>query len=298
MAITTVQRKVLINILRASARREILPRYRKLADGSVQSKSSPSDLVTIADKMSEQHIKNAIFENFSDMEVIGEEAVAENPSLLARIGLADKIAIIDPIDGTWNYAKGLPLFGVILAVVEHSQTTFGALYDPVMDDVMFAHRGEGAFFQVADTTPKPIQIGSANPLSLSSGFLPLFLFDNELQKELQKELSRFARVLSFRCSSHEYRLMSEGAVDFLISGFLKPWDHAAGELIYREAGGYAAMLPDMKAYSPTMTNGQLLLAPDKATWLELREVFDCLSGNDRTEQLIPQKIQTLEKGND
>lgn len=263
----------LVQILRDTAREEILPRYRRLSADSIRSKTTPTDLVTIADQRAEALIHKRVLDLMRGAEVVGEEAVSEDETLLKRIGEAETVVIVDPIDGTWNYAKGLPLFGVILAVVELGRTTFGVLYDPVMDDWIFAHDGQGAYYKSGDGRANRIGVRQAGDLQGMTGFLPLFLFSEKEQRVLASKLHEFDRVLSLRCSCHEYRLLAEGSADFGLSGMLKPWDHAAGELIYREAGGYAAMLDDGARYSPTMTAGQLLLAPDQKSWNALREHF-------------------------
>lgn len=263
----------LIDILRKAARSEIMPRYRRLDDDAIATKTSASDLVTIADQRAEAQIGTAIAKLIPGITIVGEEAVADQPTLVDQIGQADKVAIIDPVDGTWNYANGLPLFGVILAIVEQGKTTFGVLYDPVMDDWIYAHAGQGAIYAASDGTQNRLGASAGRDVSELTGFVPMALFSQSQRTGMTRALAPFARTSSLRCSCHEYRLMAEGRVDFALSGLLKPWDHAAGELIFREAGGHAAMLSDGSAYAPSMTDGHLMLAPDEATWLKLRDAF-------------------------
>lgn len=269
----------LIQILRDTAAAEIMPRYRRLSPDSIKTKTTPTDLVTIADECAETKIREEIVKLMPGVAVVGEEAVTEDAAILDRIRDTEVVAIIDPIDGTWNYANGLPVFGIILAIVEHGKTSFGVLYDPVMDDWIYAHEGEGAHYLAADDYGCKIQVSKAKKINEMTGFLPLFLFDKRQQSLLSRKLNLFDRVLSLRCSCHEYRLLSEGSTDFYLTGSLKPWDHAAGELIYREAGGYSGLMADGAPYSPNETSGQLLLAPTEASWNKLHEQFkDIFSG--------------------
>ena len=269
--ISDQQKRRIVGIVRAAAREEILPRFRALSSGDVATKSSDSDLVTIADKAAEKRITEEVARLLPEALVVGEEAVAEDDGLLGRLGDADLSVIIDPIDGTWNYANNLPLFGVMLAVVAGGETVFGLLYDPMSDAWITARAGDGAFRETARGEITRLEIGGGE--ATDTGLVPTYLFPLEVRRRLVLRLAEFERVGSYRCSCHEYWLMAEGRVDFAISGHLKPWDHAAGELIYREAGGHAAMLSDGAPYRVTLTSGQLLLARTEAAWERMRGVF-------------------------
>lgn len=262
----------LIAIVRQAAKQEIIPRYRRLSPDAIGTKSSESDLVTDADRGAEASIHRAVAKLMPGDAVIGEEAVAGDESLIDRIGSSDLAVIVDPVDGTWNFAKGLPLFGVIVAVVADGDTVFGLLYDPVMDDWVAAIKGQGAFFGRPDEIPQPVHVAPPESLDRLSGFVPLGLFARHVQRQLAPLLTDFDRVTSLRCSCHEYRMLAEGQVAFSLNGSLKPWDHAAGALVHSEAGGYAALL-NGTPYRPTLTAGRLLLAPDAEVWRALRDRF-------------------------
>ena len=266
----------LIAIVRQAAKQEIMPRYRRLPAGAIRTKTSDTDLVTDADRGAEASIHQAVGQLLPDAEVIGEEAVSDDGTVLDRIGASDLAVIVDPVDGTWNYAKGLPLFGVIVAVVAGGETVFGLLYDPVMDDWIVAIRNEGAFFGRPDETRQPVRVAEPKPLDRSTGFIPLYLFPRRVQRDLASTYPDFERINTLRCSCHEYRMLAEGKVDFQLTGSLKPWDHAAGVLIHSEAGGYSAFM-DGSHYRPTLRTGTLLLAPDVEAWRSLRERFALLA---------------------
>ena len=285
----------LIAIVRQAARREIMPRYRRLSAGAIRTKSSESDLVTDADRGAEAFIQRGILDLMPGATVVGEEAVADDEGLLDRIGTSDLAVIVDPVDGTWNFAKGLPLFGVIVAVVAGGETVFGLLYDPVMDDWVAAIKNQGAFFGRPDETPQPVRVSPPAPrapLDRLSGFVPLGIFPRQAQFQLAPMLADFERVTSLRCSCHEYRMLAEGQVAFGLTGSLKPWDHAAGALIHSEAGGYAALM-DGTPYRPTLTAGNLLLAPNVEVWGALRDRFAFLAEFDPTPSPTRTRIRGL-----
>ncbi|SCX01621.1 Inositol-1-monophosphatase SuhB [Agrobacterium sp. DSM 25558] len=101
----------LANALQEAAGVEIMPRFRNLGEGDVRIKTEAIDLVTEADEAAERLIRDRVAEFMPDALFVGEEAVAADPSLLTKLGEADLAVVVDPIDGTFNFAAGLPLFG-------------------------------------------------------------------------------------------------------------------------------------------------------------------------------------------
>jgi fructose-1,6-bisphosphatase/inositol monophosphatase family enzyme len=84
--------------------------------------------------------------------------------------------------------------------------------------------------------------------------------------------AKFNAHFNFRCAAHEYRLVASGNAHFLAYINLMPWDHAPGVLIHAEAGGHSAYL-DGEPYRPSRMDGGLLVAPDKASWQEIRRTL-------------------------
>src|SRR5687768_9958714 len=124
----------LANILRDAARAEALPRFRRLDSAMVQTKTEAIDLVTEADVATEEVIKARVAQWMPGALFVGEESVAADPALLPRLATADLAIVVDPIDGTANYAAGMPLFACMAAVVSGGETIAGIIYDPMGDD--------------------------------------------------------------------------------------------------------------------------------------------------------------------
>src|SRR3712207_5059683 len=137
-------------LLRSAAQTEILPRFRNLSAGAIRTKTSQLDLVTDADEAAERVIEAELLRLFPGAVVIGEEGVSRNPRLLDGLGDADLAFILDPVDGTLNFASGLPLFGVMAAVLSRGEVVCGIILDPMVDDWAVAIRGEGAWIQQLD----------------------------------------------------------------------------------------------------------------------------------------------------
>ncbi|WP_110707265.1 inositol monophosphatase [Salinicola sp. CR57] len=274
-AISLEQQQQLIEIVRDAAKTEILPRFRNLSEDAIRSKSAPDDLVTDADQGAERMMTAAIRELLPEATVIGEEAVADGSANLDDIAGAELALIIDPVDGTWNFARGLNQFGVILAATSFGETIFGLLYDPMADDWIVARHGEGAWFGRPDGTQRRLQVSDTDKFDEMVGSTSIRLFPKPQQYQLAATFPDFQRMMAFGCACHEYRTMAFGFVDFMLTGKLMPWDHAAGLMIHAEAGGYSALL-DGTPYQPTIHQGTVLAASSRARWEQLREKFSFL----------------------
>ncbi len=187
MPLTRDEESFLIDIVREAARQHILPRFRALPEDAIASKTADDDLVTIADQQAEKHIAAALAGGaLGEVLVVGEEAVEEDPGLPGRIPGAARAVIVDPVDGTWNFAHGLANFGVIVAVVEEGETVFSLLYDPVVDDWILARKGGGTWFCRPDAEPRRLTM-PVHPSPATGGFLPLRLFPLADQPRLAAE---------------------------------------------------------------------------------------------------------------
>lgn len=270
-----------VEILRAAAAAEILPRFRRLRPDDIRAKTTPDDLVSEADLAAEGAMSEALARDFPEALIVGEEAVETDPGLLDRLPGAPLAFVIDPIDGTWNFAAGLSVFGVILAVIERGRTVVGVLYDPVMDDWIAARAGGGAWFERAgDDARRPLRIGGAGPADEAKGLVSPFNFPAVDRARLAAQLVGFGRVDALRCSCHEYRMLAQGRVRFCLSGGTKVWDHAAGVLVTTEAGGSVRML-DGRPYAPGLRDGRILAADDAALLRDLSDRFSWLEARDR-----------------
>lgn len=140
----------LTQILRAAGRSEVMPRFRRLGGDDVRTKTGPSDLVTVADEAAERLIMQGLQRRFPGCVVIGEEAASGNPMLLDQLMEAELAFVVDPIDGTSNFAAGVPLFGMMTAVLARGEVVASVIHDPVCDGAAVAVRGEGAWLEHPD----------------------------------------------------------------------------------------------------------------------------------------------------
>jgi len=200
--------------------------------------------------------------------IVGEEAVSEDASVLSRLADAELAAIIDPVDGTWHFAHGMPTFGSILAIVSGGETIAGLIHYPILGDFLVARPSEGAWHVAIDGTKTRLSVAAPMPIEQMHGFIPLHMFEPDLRAKMASRVLRFMRTTTWRCSAYEYRMLATGAMSFCLNEGLNAWDHAAGVLIHSEAGGYAAVVGG-EAYRPAMTRGHLLTAPNETCWKEI-----------------------------
>jgi myo-inositol-1(or 4)-monophosphatase len=187
------------------------------------------NLVTDADKMSEDLMIKEIRCQFPDHGILSEESEA-------IAGLGTMRWIIDPLDGTTNYAHGYPVFCVSIALEQEGQIILGVIYDPTRDDLFIAQRGEGAYLNGGK-----LSVSSVSDLShalLATGF------PYDIRNSMENNINYFNVMVK---SAQAIRRAGSAALDLAylaagrFDGFwelkLKPWDTAAGCLMVEEAGG-------------------------------------------------------------
>lgn len=260
------QRALLLRAVREAARARIMPRFRALDPTEIAIKSGPQDLVTLADTEAEADISAAVRAAWPEATVSGEEAVAADEGERALMGEADPCVVVDPVDGTWNFAKGLAIFGVLVAVLRRGVPVWGLLYDPVMDDWIEAAPGVPTTFETAKGLTRRLAASGEARDGRITGYVTMGLFPREQRERLAASFPGYARVTSLRCACHEYRMVAQGHVEFTLSGPTPhPWDHAAGVLAVEGAGGVARFL-DGSPYDARRTHGVILAAGSEALW--------------------------------
>lgn len=262
---TSIDIDRLAAILRAAARQEIMPRFRRLAATDIRQKTSATDLVTEADEAAERFIRAECLAAWPSATFVGEESVAADPTLLDRVGGAEFAIVVDPIDGTANFASGAPLFAVMAAVIVKGEAAMGLIYDPLGDDCMLAERGSGAVLRRADGSSLPLSSAAPVPVNEMVGVASASYFPEADRRRILSNLADVRVFSSYRCAGHEYRLAASGHLHFFLYHKLMPWDHLPGSLIFSEAGGYVTRL-DGSPYRPGDVAGGILGAPDEESW--------------------------------
>jgi myo-inositol-1(or 4)-monophosphatase len=197
-------------------------------DININTKSSHSDLVTEVDKLCEEKVREVILASFPEHAILGEEQGESQ-------GNASHRWIIDPLDGTLNYAHGFPFYAVSIALEINGVLEVGVVLDSISNELFYATRGEGAF-----CNGTPIKVSSTPHLKqalLATGF-------SSTPELFHKNIKLFAKVLprvrAIRRPGSAALVLSYiacGRLDGLWELKLEPWDMAAGLLILQESGG-------------------------------------------------------------
>ncbi len=269
-----------------TAAEEIMVRFRRLAEHEIRAKEG-GELVTAADIASEARLTRVLQDYLPGSLVVGEEGTSERPEVLELLQGADPVWLIDPVDGTGNFAAGRPTFAVMVALVEKGAILASWIHEPSLERTAVAEAGGGAW--IGD---ERLRAAAPVPLSDMRGTLHVGSFGGpELRRRVEAARKRLGAIPSLRCAGAEYVRLAAGRLhhgrfpekaaeshdtgEFHYTLFTKmmPWDHAPGVLLFSEAGGLARTF-DRRVYDPARRDTPgLLLAPDEAGWEALHGVL-------------------------
>ena len=208
---------------------------------TISSKESLNDLVTEADHASEKAIFAIIQSSHPDHFILSEETGAVPTQSSTKW-------IIDPIDGTINFANGIPICCVSIGVEENGEMIMGAVYNPFMNELFFAEKGKGATLN-----GKPIQVSDKDNLLASclvTGFPYQYLdTENGPLQIFEKLIRKAIPVRRLGSAALDLCWTAAGRFDGFYEHKLQAWDSAAGYLIVQEAGGVVTDLKGDK-YNP------------------------------------------------
>ncbi len=193
-------------------------------------KSKESNLVTEVDKKSEEIIIETLLKDFPDYDILAEESGTSSTKN------SEYMWVIDPLDGTTNFAHGLPIFSVSIGLIKGSEVIAGVVYDPTRDQMFVAGKGKGAFLN-----GKKLSVSKTKDIKKSL-LVTGFPYNVEENPDFC-----FERFVVMTKNSRAVRRLGSAALDFayvaagIFDGFwevkLNPWDIAAGLLLVKEAGG-------------------------------------------------------------
>jgi fructose-1,6-bisphosphatase/inositol monophosphatase family enzyme len=220
-------------VIRAVARDRILPYFGRLEAGHISEKS-PGDLVTVADRAAEEALAEALTRMVPGSVVVGEEAVADDPTTLQRLRGDAAVWIIDPVDGTHNFANTSPRFSTLVALADRGELLASWSYAPALNFMATAASGRGSYVdgdrvraRPAPPTLRYLDISTTMPGWWSPS-----------QRAGMNALSHHGVSLSFfDTTGLEYVECASGLRAAMVLTWDAVWDHAAGVLLLTEAGG-------------------------------------------------------------
>jgi fructose-1,6-bisphosphatase/inositol monophosphatase family enzyme len=217
-------------LMRGVAAEVVMPRFGKVGAEHIAEKR-PGEIVTHIDREAEYCLDRGLAALGLGARIVGEEAADANPQLLHGLG-EGLVWLIDPLDGTANYAAGHGPFGMMVALVDDGEAIAGWLLDPVSGRLCHAERGRGA---TCNGVPVQARATGAIPpiASLATQFMHA-----ERRARIEAEAARAFELMPIpRCAAEHYPRLALAKNDVALFQRILPWDHAAGALFLTEAGG-------------------------------------------------------------
>jgi len=251
----------LLDIVKVVAQREIVPRYLKVAhehkvDGSI---------LTEADTAAQQALTEGL-KAINGCPVLGEEMTPQEQQALWS-NRDTGLWVLDPVDGTSNFANGLPYFAVSVGFYQGGRPIMGAVYAPEANELFWAEAGKGAFLN-----GERLPIKERAPESLKRAMAGVDL--KRLQPKLASALAAHPPYVSqrnFGSSALDWCYVAAGRLDIYIHGGQKLWDYAAGALILQEAGGALCTLDSDDFWAGDPWQRSVICAWDKEIFKPWRD---------------------------
>ena len=259
----------MLNIAIRAARRagNVIAKNYERRDDIQTSKKGINDYVTSVDKAAEAEIIEIIQKSYPDHTIISEERGALEGKD------SDIQWVIDPLDGTTNFVKGLPHFSVSIAIRVKNRTEVGVVYDPIRNELFTAVRGEGA-----KLNEQRLRVENKRDLSgavLATGFpfkQPKYMpMQFNMMQRLIEDAADFRRTGS---AALDLCYVASGRLDGYFEYGIKAWDVAAGDLIVREAGG---IVTDYNAGHSYLKAGHIVAAAPRVLKEMLNKIQPCLA---------------------
>jgi fructose-1,6-bisphosphatase/inositol monophosphatase family enzyme len=255
-------------LIREVAATVVLPRFRHLNSDDVQVKA-PGDLVTVADEEAERALTAGLTALLPGSLVVGEEAVAADPAVLRRVDDQGAVWIVDPVDGTNNFAAGKTPFAIMVALLRKGEPAASWILDVVDDRMTVAEAGSGAYIDGVRVKTRTDDPGA----SLLRGVVARRYLTKDLRELAKQHGHRLGEVTAgHHCAGYEYPAVATDEQQFALFWRVLPWDHVPGSLILREAGGTVLHL-DGSAYHPADSERGLLVTPNDDVWHTVRDTL-------------------------
>ncbi|KAA1189602.1 inositol monophosphatase family protein [Pseudohalioglobus sediminis] len=256
-----------IQLIREAASEDIMPLWRNLQDHQVEEKRR-HDVVTEADHACEERLSRELAALLPGSLVVGEEAVHADPGVLAALDSVRPVWVIDPLDGTNNFAAGFGPFAVMVCLVQQGSTLAAWIYDPLADSMLAADSGAGAYL---DGERLELQAFDGDVCDINGALSTRYLAEH-LKPDAERGAAQLGITRASGCAGYDYRALATGVYQFAFYYRTLIWDHAPGVLICTEAGARAGRF-DGRPYRPNSGDVGLLTAADTQTWRTARDLL-------------------------
>ena len=265
-----VSEKAVLLVLKQASEAIILPRYQRLSDTEISTKTSATDFVTVADKEAEENIIPKLLKMLPGSRCIGEESFAEGRCDITALD-TDYIWTVDPIDGTRNFVAGSEHFCCMVSLIKQDQPLRSWIYRPLIGDAVVATKNEGVrhYLPTGDILVcKPRH--REKELPLLQGTLNAMGFDLSIREQVRNKLRNLNGRFHLGAAGIDAFYIALGQSDYLMHSKLTPWDSVPVELTCRELGYNVQLAPDGTPFN-WREKGVLLAASTKEKWQEIAD---------------------------
>lgn len=258
-----LDRKQIEQLVISVAKTELLPRFNYVT----RQYKTDGSIVTEADHIVQKKLLEAFTHLCPETVLLGEEMTAEQQQTLFDSG--QSLWCLDPVDGTSNFAAGVPYFSVSLALIDQGEIKFGLVYDPIRDECFSAVKGQGAWLN-----DQPLKLGKDNlDLKQAIALIDFKRLPEKMATRLVTELP-YGSQRSLGSIALELCWIAAGRGHIYLHAKQHLWDYAAAQLIILEAGGFALTLEGEPVFAHTMSPRSTIAAVDETLFKQWRQYLN------------------------
>lgn len=239
-------------IIVAAAREELLPRFNRVA----RNRKADGSIVTEADLAMQERVAQALQAQWPDTVFLGEEMPAQQQQRL--IESEQPVWCLDPLDGTSNFASGIPYFCVALALFSGGRVQLGLVYDPLRDECFTAVAGQGARLN-----NEHLRLAASGlTLPQATAMVDFKRLAPQLATRLVQQMP-YASQRSFGSVALDWCWLACARSHVYLHGRSRVWDYAAGQLIFEQSGGYSCSLDGEPVFTQSLAPRSSVAAVDR-----------------------------------
>jgi myo-inositol-1(or 4)-monophosphatase len=256
-------------IIVSAGNEELLPRFARVEHAY----KADSSVLTEADLAVQARVSGELQKRWPETAFLGEEMSADEQQAILSSG--QPVWCLDPLDGTRNFAAGIPYYCISLALIQDGAVSLGLVHDPVRNELFSASRTQGAALndETLSLTPSGLE------LKQTTALIDFKRLDAALATRLATEIP-YASQRSFGSVALDWCWLAAGRCHVYLHGRSNLWDYAAGEFIFRKAGGFACTLNGEPVFSRSLTPRSSVGAVDEqlfrawTDWLGVTKIVD------------------------
>jgi len=247
-------------IVKSAAQDELLPRFAKVE----REHKTDGSIVTEADYAVHNRLIEQLSSGWPEFVILSEEMTVQQQQQALSSG--QPVWCLDPLDGTSNFAAGIPYFAVSLSLIQEAEIKLGLVYDPLRDECFFSQQNAAAELNNKTLSLKPAGIN----LKQTSAIIDFKRLSDDLACRIIKE-KPFSSQRNYGASALDWCWLAAARGHLYLHGKQNIWDYSAGYLIFKQAGGYACTVDAEPVFTNTLEPRSVLAATDESLFLQWKQ---------------------------